>query len=232
MKTLALIAGLTLLGAAVPAMAAPKASFDCAKARTATEKAICANPALAADDARIGARYSALRGQMDPVAAAGLKADQQDFLWLRDQTIEDQPDPNLGESRSTLAEVQRDRLAFLNAVEARPAPGLIGIWRNEYGEIEIKPEGHGLRVRATTVEQIAGRWVCDVDSLGRAKGDVLDIANVDDAPGWVLRLARTGVALTVTQRSPGDKPAGAPWCGLNGTLAGHYFRVPKSAAAK
>ena len=59
---------------------APKPSFDCAAAHTATEQAICATPSLAALDAHLADLYATLRASLPSAAGDGLRRDQLDWL--------------------------------------------------------------------------------------------------------------------------------------------------------
>lgn len=57
------------------------ASFDCAKARTAQEKAICGTLALSAADDQMAAAYKAWLAAAQPAWAAGIRENQ--IVWLR-----------------------------------------------------------------------------------------------------------------------------------------------------
>ncbi|MFO0003282.1 MAG: hypothetical protein ACK559_19345, partial [bacterium] len=75
------IALLLLLGAAPPGP-----SFDCARAASPAEEAICADPALAALDRGLAQAWAGARGRLkgDAPALAALKHDQELFLYARD----------------------------------------------------------------------------------------------------------------------------------------------------
>lgn len=75
----------TLLAASDPAAAQGKPSFDCAKAASVAEKAICADPVLAQADAEVAKNYAALLKTLDAHAGKALRADQSDFIAYRDQ---------------------------------------------------------------------------------------------------------------------------------------------------
>jgi uncharacterized protein len=57
------------------------ASFDCTKAKTAQEKAICGTPALSAADDQMAAAYKAWLVAAQPAWAAGIRENQ--LAWLR-----------------------------------------------------------------------------------------------------------------------------------------------------
>lgn len=67
---------------AAPALAA---SFDCAKARTPQEKAICASPELSAADDKMAAAYRRIFRSVPPAFQNELRADQR--VWIRRLSI-------------------------------------------------------------------------------------------------------------------------------------------------
>ena len=70
---------------AVLLVTAPSAvAFDCARASTAIETAICADPALKAADDLMGEAYTALRTNQDEAQRKALKGDQLDWLRRRE----------------------------------------------------------------------------------------------------------------------------------------------------
>ncbi len=73
---------------AVFVFAAPAgaASFNCGKAKTPTEKAICAKPTLNILDQRMGGKYKALIGLLgkDSAQASSVRAEQVWWLGQRD----------------------------------------------------------------------------------------------------------------------------------------------------
>lgn len=74
----------TLLALALPfllCVLAHAASFDCTKAKTAQEKAICGTPALSAADDQMAAAYRAWLAAAPPDWAAGIRENQ--IVWLR-----------------------------------------------------------------------------------------------------------------------------------------------------
>ncbi|MGO9317839.1 MAG: DUF3298 domain-containing protein [Terracidiphilus sp.] len=74
----------TLLALAVPLLLgtlARAASFDCTKAKTAQEKAICGTPALSTADDQMAAAYHAWLAAGDSTSAHGIRENQ--IAWLR-----------------------------------------------------------------------------------------------------------------------------------------------------
>lgn len=112
---------------------APAHAFDCAKAASASEKAICADPAALAADADLGKAFEALRAAADPKSRAGLAAAEVAWLRRRDADCSDQKGPALS---ACLASESRARLAFLTgAPQAGPGtPGrLAPVFRMQKG---------------------------------------------------------------------------------------------------
>ncbi|MFO1183388.1 MAG: lysozyme inhibitor LprI family protein [Bauldia sp.] len=104
---------LMTLGAAPPPAGA--ASFDCAKAATAIEKAICADPAVSALDSRLQERYDAVLAlSLDP---ARLRSDQR--AWLAETRAD-------AAKRGTLAAAYASRVAALDESLADLKAGLAG----------------------------------------------------------------------------------------------------------
>lgn len=91
-----------------PDWRAPAPSFDCAKAATGIEKAICADAVLARLDRQTAETYQVtLRNAYEPTAQAPLRQAQRDWQALRDKTcIGPAPGP-------CLLKLYRSRLAVL-----------------------------------------------------------------------------------------------------------------------
>jgi uncharacterized protein len=85
--TLMLLGGMIAIGAAALPGAGQAASFDCGKASTPTEHAICDNPQLSKlDDQTSGLYYSLISGDtvLKNGSVADVKAQQEKFLGQRD----------------------------------------------------------------------------------------------------------------------------------------------------
>lgn len=206
-----------LLFASTPSVAAARAdgpSFNCQRATSDSEKAICANPELASLDRRIAARYTALRGQLEARAFRSLREDQEWFVASREETaIED------------LADTLRSRLSFLNAIRLPPASGVVGNWRNAAGMITVtqEPSG-GVTFEANAAAPVTGRWVCgasgDVIAAGQGRWNAVISDPVDDT----ITFERRGSLLVVVEPQTSRE-----YCGLNGGLAGFYFPAAPEA---
>lgn len=75
---------------------AQAASFDCGKAATSFEKAICANPELSMRDETLAQAYATALGGLSADAAAAVKADQHDWLSYAARVCSDDAQPIAG----------------------------------------------------------------------------------------------------------------------------------------
>lgn len=217
MLTAALVIALSL--SATPQTDAP--SFDCARASTVVEHAICKDADLARLDRRIAARFSVLRRELDPPARAALLEDQRGYLWSRDEVFNaEMPEP---ERSHWLSRTMRGRAEFLDSVSTTPRAGLTGYWANFMGEAFVSQRADGtLRIRALAAEPTAGRWTCDFDVNARpvgatAQGIPADTPDTEFGGDWAINLEREGVLLKV------DECCQAGHCGMNGTISGLYL---------
>jgi len=99
------------------------ASFDCAKASTFVEKAICTDKQLSSLDDQLAGLYKAARAAN--VNAATVEADQKVWLSSRDQCID----------AACLKKAYADRIAVLSGSSAAPASGgFTGTYKMKNGE--------------------------------------------------------------------------------------------------
>ena len=154
----ALLAGLC-------ACASPAAAFDCGKARTPSEKAICANPTARAADEAMGQAFAKLIADSNPSAKPNIVAAQARWLRDRDNACADAKAPG-----ACLADESARRRAYL-AGEAETGPGAPGrlapVFRSEKGakgkaEISLQllkfpaPANPGERAFNAAVDRLVG----------------------------------------------------------------------------
>jgi uncharacterized protein YecT (DUF1311 family) len=122
---LALLSTLWVAGA----MAQP--SFDCAKAKTEAEKAICGNPELAAADTAMNKAFAALSKSIAADQQAALRRDQIDWIKSRDGTCFEKKDEAL--ASCLLAETDRRQHLLLGEGNNGPsgAPPLLPTYFRE-----------------------------------------------------------------------------------------------------
>jgi uncharacterized protein len=81
-------------------------SFNCRYARSVSERMVCGDPELAAADRRLARAYD--RAVAAGVPARGLRAEQDDWLSIRDDAARHSPD--------AVASVYEQRIRELNAL--------------------------------------------------------------------------------------------------------------------
>lgn len=234
----------------VPASAA---SADCDAPSGKIETTICSDAEMRAMEARIASRYAVLLAEMDEAGAAALRKDQQWYHSARDEVLTwlDEYRDDAKKQLSTFAtekgeavdwddqedwdEVWNEVLAawlqgrafVLDAIVARPEPGLEGLWTNAGGgEVLVTAnDDGGLSLLAHVDETLFARRVCN--AKGRTvRPDGEEARFVDpDAPGWNIMARREGAALFVEEQRDDGEADSSPWCELNGGLKGRYFQL-------
>ena len=81
--------------------AAQAASFDCSKAGTSFEKAICASPDASKADETLAQAYATALGGLSKDAADSLRATQHDWLDYAQRTCGDDAQPLPGPTMAT-----------------------------------------------------------------------------------------------------------------------------------
>ncbi len=204
--------------------AAGAASFDCARAATATERAICADPKLSAlDDRAIGGYAAAIEAmgisddERDPSAALLLKG-HEDWAAARNRC---------GGAGGCLLQQYLRRIAVLDYKpdsQARsPADPLVGRYGTPIDPprellIMAAPGGVALVHVAVT----AADWTCTFTGIGRpdGKGGMRVVrADFDGTTGGehTILLTPTRLGLAVRHASPRDDVS-AQFCGAGGSL--------------
>lgn len=122
---------LALLSALWAEDAAAQPSFDCAKATTAAEKAICANPELAAADTAMNKAFATLAKNIAPDQQTALRRDQVDWIKNRDGACVEKKDAAL--TACLLAETDKRRHLLLGEGDngAAGAPPLLPTYFRE-----------------------------------------------------------------------------------------------------
>lgn len=241
------------VAAMVWAFPVPAIAASCDAPDGKIETAICGDEEMRALDARIAARYEVLLAEMDAEGAAALREDQQWYLSTRDDVLTwlyEDPD-DVKEKFSDLAtekgetvewddeqdwgEVWREvlhgwlqaRAFVLDAMVARPEPGVEGLWTNAGGgEVLIAAnEDGGLSLLAHVDETLFARWACNAEGKTvRPEGPEARFVDAD-VPGWNILARRVGAALQVEEQRDDGEIASSPWCGLNGGIKGRYFQI-------
>ncbi|MGX5849933.1 lysozyme inhibitor LprI family protein [Mesorhizobium sp. PL10] len=220
----------TLLAAHAAAQGKP--SFDCAKAASVAEKAICADAALAQADADVAKNYAALLKMLDTPAGKALRDDQSDFIVYRDQIAGFNENTPKQQQTFDLGEFLHDRATFLAGIRKPADAGLIGTWSSVRGSVEIKAAG-GDKVEISedvVSNPVSGSGSCEIDGTvaNRKTLRLKDTDDNDKPTGFVFTFRRNGDALVVEQSGTGkDDRSEPPSCGANGHADGTFFLTEK-----
>lgn len=197
---------LLALSASLPTPAGAQ-SFDCKKAGTATEKAICAAPDLGYLDSAMAEAYEATHAKLDRAGREALLAGQRNWLKVRD---------SCGGKGACLSDAYLKRLTVLGE-QGRLFTGWAGKYENWGGiEIDIRAQGNG----AFTVELSgAGQnFTCDSSGVGRA------------AQEGRLRVATGQAKVVFTETGSGftlpedlQQPSDFASCGARAPGVGGYY---------
>jgi uncharacterized protein len=202
------------------AIAAPLASFDCRKAVTPTEQAICRSDALSMLDRDIAALFRQRRAQA-PSAQSVETSQRQWLAAVRDACKDDTACLD-----KEMSARKRDLQELIARFAKAPAPdksGFTGYYVNEYGTAEIEAVSPmEFDVSISTAEPTNARWLCEFSGTGRLTGTaiVLEHRPSADATPVVITLQRRGGALTVKE----DRTDQTDYCGHNGYIEGTYRR--------
>ncbi len=199
-------------------------SFACSAARTAAEKAICANPALAALDRRMAAAYAKAMAALDAGGRAALRSDQRFFLEARDiQMTQARP-----EDYDLKGDMQ-SRAALLEAIDPAARAGWGGSWVNTAGQIVVTPAPNDtFAVSISTVQPYPSYPMCDLTATGRPAGTALVVGGSPPErkanDGWTVTLTRKGMLIAAELVRPkGVDAGGPPFCGFRAFIDGTYL---------
>lgn len=205
-----------------PAVAAERPSFDCSKAASASEKAICANARLRRLDRGIAGAYRALRS--DPDLQETLTKEQDDFLQKRDAC---------GADVACLAREMESRRAALaleplkGSTDARER--FVGRYSNGTGEMMVRRTLAGEYELSGSSGDPNGRWSCDIwGNILSVRNGVATVNGEDDSSSdpLIVYLKLRGGSLVVTEDI--DKPLAGRSCGANGSVEGKYRRASRA----
>ncbi|WP_181183642.1 MULTISPECIES: lysozyme inhibitor LprI family protein [unclassified Mesorhizobium] len=222
---LAMLAALLLANGDARALSKP--SFDCAKAASTAEKAICADPALAQADADVAKSYAAALKLLDARAGKALRDDQSDFIRYRDQIADFNKDTPKDKQTVDLAEFMHDRATFLADIRKPSVAGFIGTWSSMRGTVEIKAvSAVRLEISEEVAEPISGNGLCEIGGTVKLRNELRLVDTDDDnkPTGFSFTFRHSGDALVVEQSGDGkDGRTQPPSCGANGHADGTFF---------
>jgi uncharacterized protein len=205
-----------------PAIASERPSFDCSKAASASEKAICANARLKRLDRGIAAVYRVLRS--DPGLQDVLTKEQGDFLQKRDAC---------GADVACLTREMESRRAALALEPLRGSTDererFVGRYRNDMGDMMVRRTLAGEYELSGATTEPNGRWTCDVwgtlqpvsKGVAVAKGE-----DGNDKESLLVYLKLEGSTLVLIEDI--DKPLAGRSCGHNGSVEGKFRRTSRA----
>lgn len=204
--------------------AARAASFDCQRAATVTERAICADKTLSAlDDRAIGGYTAAIEAlglsddERDPSAALLLKGHEE---WAAARN-------RCGGAGACLLQQYQRRLAVLDYKPDRQARSPVDPLVGRYGtpidparELLIMAAPGGVALVHVAVN--AADWTCSFTGIGRPdKAGTMRVtrADFDGTTGGdhAILLTPTRIGLAVSRANPKDDVS-AQFCGAGGSL--------------
>jgi uncharacterized protein len=202
MRTIFLV--LSYLSCLVAYAAVYAASFNCTKATTFVEKAICADAALSDLDDQVGQSYKrALTHTKEPET---LRAQQRTWLHKQRNTCQDVP---------CLRQAYVSRLTALDALSAKgptvPSGGVTGTYTTIGGELRIQ-ELHGGTIRF----QVFATWKMNTgEAAGEAplQGQIATYVNKEEDCAFTFQFTLKQVHVT---------QAGSCGMGLNVSAGGTY----------
>lgn len=207
----------TLFLVALPATATEASpSFDCSKAGTATEHAICASEVLSGLDREIAASYAAARDGLKKKGRQRLKKRQLSWIERRDAC---------GSDAACIERLMRRRLARLQGRDAPPPPdtaatdgGLSGTYCARDGADVLLLEERGNAVDFSVVSFQGGGHSCGTGRLRAAPA------------GAGYSVSSEGCTFTLTPQEDALVLAAEPFdacrffCGARAALDEHVFR--------
>lgn len=201
----------TLAALFLAAHVSAQPSFDCARASTATEKAICASPVLSQLDRQLADSYGAARSGVSSAQADAVRRDQIAWIGVRD---------GCGGDAACLEAQMRNRLLVLQASGAAVAPvatGLSGTYCA--GDDTMLVEDHGDVVDFGILSIQGGGHSCGTGKIRAARtGD--GYAAISD--GCTFRLVQQGGTLVFTA---GDEAGCRSFCGMRAMFGTHVFSI-------
>jgi hypothetical protein len=202
-------------------------SFDCTKAATDVEKAICARPELAELDRAIAQALASVRAAFaeDGEALAELDAEKRRFSTERDELLVD------SRGKDFLSNAMEERLDWLRSVDLERRAGFEGSWIAASGASLMTHQAGGAVIVMT--ENVELGWECRFNGRGSIVGDTLTAAaEAKELGEWKLKSTRKGRTLEVDFVAPpgGSEPkrAEGPFRDRRCSLRGRYF--PKKAS--
>lgn len=210
--------------AAAPAMA-QNASFDCKKAATPIEKAICGSDYTAELDRALDDLYRAAAAKAGAHRGA-VDAAQKQWLATRDARCRAKPDQNC------LEPLYKARIVELSRA-VRPATGsFIGgryayRQKGESGELFVAEMADGTSLVMIDTVNVGHRspHTCSFsERVKERRGDVLSIRDSEVSKTCGMEIAVTGNRAVIRETPKDCFEVARHWCGAHGNMLGNYVR--------
>lgn len=172
-------------------------TFDCARPGTASEEEICADPELAANDARLNRAWKELLPRLDATTRRLLTEDQRGWVKAQGQRYLSELHPPMakqsyfvhwtGVARDNLAQIQRERIALLEGFDEKRR-GFEGEWRAYNAQLSVTRDNDGgIHVDGNKWFEDDYKGGCDYDFSGKADGDVFRPKDTSKNPDSIER---------------------------------------------
>jgi len=228
MRVRALAAALCLVAVSAAAQEGNKASFDCKKAATPVEKAICDSSITAELDVALDEIYRASLARR-PAERATLEAAQRQWLAARNaRCARGKPDQNC------LEQMYKARIiALVRADRGIGAKGSFITGRYDYrqkgegGEMFLAemPDGQVLVMIETVNVGHQSPHTCSFSGrLSDRRGDVLGYREQEASKTCGLEIAVTGSRAVISETPKDCFEAAQYYCGAHGYMLGNYVR--------
>jgi uncharacterized protein len=198
-------------------------SFDCRKAASPTEKAICGSAELSGLDSRMAAAWKrSIQVFADADALlAPLRTEQREWVAKRNAC---------GASVSCLENAYLERTAVLEfrpAPKATPVDGFVGNFDHEgFMTVSIqRSDATSARVLIDGSDPVSGRWTCHFEGIGTVKGNRLEAAGFETEGKLILERDGDGIKIPDLDS---NLAANQGYCGLNGAMTFTFRRAPQS----
>lgn len=225
---------LALVGLFFIASPAAAASFDCAKASTPFEKAICSDDALSLGDEVLAQAYATALGGLSKYAADEIKAAQRDWLGYAERSCSDDAQPittdYTDEQKQCLASTFRSRVQDLEA--SRMLGGFRFYPIDRYmveQDTEAQPEDFNKVadkqfqiVKIDRGDDIAAAFNEAVDGIMAGQGNFFEPGTTDIAPGDVSSDYDISTTVTDVTTNRISLQTNEYWYG-HGAAHGNYF---------
>jgi uncharacterized protein len=204
---------LVSLPAPVNAAARDQPSFDCRKAASPSERTICANLLLSRLDSELARTWKEfLDAFLDPLQKTRMKADQKTWIAGREKC---------GDDGNCIGKFYQERLATRKGAD--PAHRFSGVYEvKDTGAFALYPIGDRYLVSIQTADPQQGNWTCQLDGEAESAGDDLKIV----VGGSEFRARLKDRDTLIVPEGDSVFAAASKFCGLNGTFAFSYLRVP------